>query len=381
MRRAQGTPDGDLGAPRRLARDRARRVGRHRRPERLRQDDPPAPARGHLQADERDGSRSAGSVGIAARARRRVPPGLHRAGEHLPERRDLRDEALEDPRVARRHHRVHRARALHRPARAHVLVRDVHAPRVRDRGAHRRRRPAARRGLRGRRRGFSAQVHRPRARVQAGGRDDGVRLALPVRGRADVRPRGAPPRRPGRLRRRGPRRPAPLSGPARGRGRRRSSETGPDPSEWGSHEIRITRATLAGPDGVERHELARTSRRACSIWVASESKLPPPEIAVELRDRTAGSIGSHVQPTAELGWDGSPGERVFRFELDRLPVWTVVSGSGSRSTIPTAVARTTASSGRRSSSSTPRPRPAKQGWMRFSGRFILDESASMAPVR
>src|SRR5262245_6713688 len=59
---------------------------------------------------------------------------------------------------------------------------------------------------------------------------------------------------------------------------------GPDASDWGSHEVRVTRSTLAGPDGLERQELAPDEPASLSIWIASEAKLPPPEIAVELRD-------------------------------------------------------------------------------------------------
>ena len=60
---------------------------------------------------------------------------------------------------------------------AHVLVGDVHAARLRDRRAPRRRRAAARRGVRGRRRGVPAQVLRQDLRVQAARRHDRLRLA------------------------------------------------------------------------------------------------------------------------------------------------------------------------------------------------------------
>jgi ABC-type polysaccharide/polyol phosphate transport system ATPase subunit len=158
-----------------------------------------------------------------------------------------------------------------------------------------------------------------------------------------------------------------------------TERTGRDPSEWGSHEVRVTRTTLAGPDGVERHELAPDEPASLGIWVASELKLPPPEIAVELRDTNGGLLGSHAQSTAELGWDGSPGERLFRFELDRLPV---VDGR-----FRFGVALYDADEGRiyhrveRAAEFVVSTAAANQGWLRFSGRFILDESASMATVR
>jgi ABC-type polysaccharide/polyol phosphate transport system ATPase subunit len=158
-----------------------------------------------------------------------------------------------------------------------------------------------------------------------------------------------------------------------------TERTGPDPSDWGSHEIRVTRAMLAGPDGVERHELAPDEPASLEIWVASDSKLSPPEIAVELRDANGGLVGAHAQSTAELGWDGSPGERRFRFELDRLPV---VDGRWRFG-----VALYDADGGRtyhrveRAAEFVVSPAAVGQGWLRFSGRFILDESASMATVR
>jgi ABC-2 type transport system ATP-binding protein len=158
-----------------------------------------------------------------------------------------------------------------------------------------------------------------------------------------------------------------------------AEQTGPDPSDWGSHEIRVTRATLAGPDGGERQELAADEPASLSIWVASDTKLPPPEIAVELRDANGGLMGTHAQSTAELGWDGSPGERLFRFELDRLPV---VDGR-----YRFGVALYEPDGGRtyhrveRAAEFVVPPTSGAQGWLRFSGRFVLDESASMATVR
>jgi ABC-type polysaccharide/polyol phosphate transport system ATPase subunit len=150
-------------------------------------------------------------------------------------------------------------------------------------------------------------------------------------------------------------------------------------SDWGSGEVRITRATLEGTDGVERQELGADEPASLRIWVASEVKLPPPAIAVELRDMNGGLMGSHVQSTAELGWDGSPGERVFRFELDRLPVLDGRYRFGVALYDPNG-ARTYHRL-ERAAEFLVGPSSGTSGWMRFSGRFILDESASMAPAR
>ena len=191
-------------APGRLARGRARRGGRARRPQRLRQVDAAAPDRRDHQADR--GPRRGRRPGrLAARARRRLPPRLHRPRERLPQRRDLRAAPRADPRALRRDRRLRRARAGDRPPRAHVLVGDVHAARLRDRGAPRRGRAPARRGVRGRRRGVPAQVLRQGVRVQAARRHDRLRLARRVAGRAALRARRAAAGGPARVRRPDPR--------------------------------------------------------------------------------------------------------------------------------------------------------------------------------
>ena len=150
--------------------------------------------------------------------------------------------------------------------------------------------------------------------------------------------------------------------------------------ESGSGEVRVTRVTLEGAGGEERAQLRADEPAVLKIWIASEAKLPPPTIGVELRDSNDGLLGSHVQSTAELGWDGSPGERLFRFELDRLPVldgrfrFDVELSDPAAGLSYNRVERaaeflvTPATSGNR-------------GWLRLSGRFITDESASMATVR
>jgi hypothetical protein len=144
--------------------------------------------------------------------------------------------------------------------------------------------------------------------------------------------------------------------------------------------VRVTRVTLEGVGGEERAQLGPDEPAVLKIWVASEAKLPPPTICVELRDSNDGLLGSRVQSTRELGWDGSPGERLFRFELDRLPVLDGRFRFGVELSDPAAglsynrVERaaeflvTSAASG-------------NPGWLRLSGRFIMDESATMATVR
>ena len=191
---------GGAGAARRVALGRAGWRRRPRRPQRLRQDDAPEDRLRDHQADVGP-SRGHGPDRVAPRARRRLPPGFHRPRERLPQRLDPRPFPGSRARGDGRDRGVRRARAVHRPAGAHVLVGDVHAPRLLGRRAHPVGRAAARRGVRRRRRAVSAQVLRQDRRVQEPRRHDPLRLTRRAGRRAAVRPRRAPAPGRGRLRR------------------------------------------------------------------------------------------------------------------------------------------------------------------------------------
>jgi ABC-type polysaccharide/polyol phosphate transport system ATPase subunit len=157
------------------------------------------------------------------------------------------------------------------------------------------------------------------------------------------------------------------------------AERGAGLREWGTREVRMTRARLEGPDGEERREFGADEPVVLRIWIASEAPVPPPEIAVELRDSNGGLLGSHAQSTAELGWDGSPGERQLRFELERLPV---VDGRFQFGVaLSDAAGEHSYHRVEKAAELVVNPAPGMRGWLRFSGRFILDETASMASVR
>ena len=104
-----------------------------RRPQRLGQDDAAAPARRDHQAHRR-ARRGRRPRRLAARARSGLPAGLHRPRERLPQRLDPRAQARQDPRADGRDRRLRRPRALHRPPRPHLLLRDGDAARLRGRG-------------------------------------------------------------------------------------------------------------------------------------------------------------------------------------------------------------------------------------------------------
>ena len=78
-----------------------------------------------------------------ARGRDGLQPGADRPREHLPQRRDPRDEAPGDRAALRRHRRVLRGREVHRHAGEAVLERHVRPARVRGRRALRARDPAS----------------------------------------------------------------------------------------------------------------------------------------------------------------------------------------------------------------------------------------------
>ena len=69
--------------------------------------------------------------------------------------------------------------------------------------------------------------------------------------------------------------------------------------EWGTREIRILGVRLE---------------------LAAAEALPPPWLAVELRDENGGLLGASVQDAESLGWDRAPGDRTVVFVVDSLPL-------------------------------------------------------------
>ena len=259
---------------------------------------------------------------LAARARRRLPPRLHRPRERLPERLDPRPLARADPRADGRDRRLRRARALHRPAGADVFVGDVHAARLLRRRPHPGRRAAARRGVRRRRRGLPAQVLREDPRVQAARRHDRLRLARRAGGRAALRPGGAAPA--GRRRFDGDDARGDRALPAAARGRRAAPTSSPPGCASGEAARRGSSppgcSTPTATSGVQFARRRAVSSSSCASPPTSATS-PPRSVSLELRDDDGVALGG-VTPAdrrARLGRRGA-GERELRFELDRLPL-------------------------------------------------------------
>ena len=147
-------------------------------PQRRRQEHPAEDPRPHHRAD-RGRQPDAGPGGVPARGRHRVPPGAHRPGERVPERRHPRHVAEGGRAPLRRDRRVLGRRALPRHPDEALLVGDVPAARLRGGRPPRFGGAARRRGAGGGRRGVPAQVPRQDGRRREQRPDDRVREPQP----------------------------------------------------------------------------------------------------------------------------------------------------------------------------------------------------------
>ena len=89
--------------------------------------------------------------------------------------------------------------------------------------------------------------------------------------------------------------------------------------EWGSGEARVTDVRLVGADGEPREFFASGDPLVLHVAVESHQDVPPPALAIELRDASGALLGQSGRALGDLGWDGV-GRVEVRFELDRLPL-------------------------------------------------------------
>ena len=92
--------------------------------------------------------------------------------------------------------------------------------------------------------------------------------------------------------------------------------------EWGSGEARIVSARLLDGDGDLRDpaQFASGERAVLELTVTCDPGLAAPTVSLELRDHDGLVLGGTTQATEPLGWGDGPGERILRFEIDRLPL-------------------------------------------------------------
>jgi ABC-type polysaccharide/polyol phosphate transport system ATPase subunit len=92
--------------------------------------------------------------------------------------------------------------------------------------------------------------------------------------------------------------------------------------EWGSGEARILSARLLDGEGGAREpaQFASGERAILELVVTSEAGVAAPTVSLELRDHGGLVLGGTTQATDAIGWGEEPGERLLRFEVDRLPL-------------------------------------------------------------
>ena len=89
---------------------------------------------------------------------------------------------------------------------------------------------------------------------------------------------------------------------------------------WGSGEARIVAGKLLDADGDERKVFNAGEPLSVRLRVVVEQPVAPPLVTLELRDDNSVVLAKAAHDTAELGWDGTAGERVLAFDVPRLPL-------------------------------------------------------------
>ena len=89
--------------------------------------------------------------------------------------------------------------------------------------------------------------------------------------------------------------------------------------EWGSGEVRVTSVRLLGSEGAERAQFVSGEPLVLELELDAEKEVPPPRVAVELRDTDGVLLGRAIKDIGPLGGIHSTGLSLA-FELDRLPL-------------------------------------------------------------
>jgi ABC-type polysaccharide/polyol phosphate transport system ATPase subunit len=90
--------------------------------------------------------------------------------------------------------------------------------------------------------------------------------------------------------------------------------------EWGTGEARIVSVRVLDSSGEPREQFASGEPMTVELVVTADAGIPAPSVSLSVREHGGLAIGGVASPTAELGWVAGAGERILRFEVDRLPL-------------------------------------------------------------
>jgi ABC-type polysaccharide/polyol phosphate transport system ATPase subunit len=90
--------------------------------------------------------------------------------------------------------------------------------------------------------------------------------------------------------------------------------------EWGTGEATIAAARLVGPEGEERRQFLAGEPFSLHLRIEAAADVPPPKLQLELRDDGGLLVAADVLDTAVLGWGTEAGERLLRYDVERLPL-------------------------------------------------------------
>jgi ABC-type polysaccharide/polyol phosphate transport system ATPase subunit len=90
--------------------------------------------------------------------------------------------------------------------------------------------------------------------------------------------------------------------------------------EWGTGEATIVSAELLGADGEERQQFLGGEPLSLRLRIEADAAVEAPTLQLELRDDGGLLVASDRVDTAPLGWGSGPGERLLRYDIERLPL-------------------------------------------------------------
>jgi hypothetical protein len=84
--------------------------------------------------------------------------------------------------------------------------------------------------------------------------------------------------------------------------------------------VRLEAAELLGSEGEQRRQFLAGEPFGVRLRVATAAAIEAPRLSYELRDDSGLLVAGGSADTADLGWARTPGSRVLRFDVARLPL-------------------------------------------------------------